>query len=67
MDRYKVVRMFFDYENHRRRTIKSGLTLEQAQAHCSNPETSSRTAKSAKARRYTRLHGPWFDGYEEEK
>lgn len=62
---YKIVRMFFRGDR-RRRTIKTGLTLAEAQAHCRNPETSSKTATSAKARRYTRLRGPWFDGYERE-
>lgn len=45
--------------------IACGLTLEQAQAHCNDPETSSRTATGAKARRITREHGPWFDSYRE--
>lgn len=59
---YKVVRFFFNHPG-KKRTIKSGLTLEEAQAHCGEKETSSSTATSAKARRYTKLHGPWFDGY----
>jgi hypothetical protein len=59
---YKIVRMFF---RNGKRTIKTGLTLEEAQAHCRDPETSSRTATSAKARRRTAARGPWFDGYEE--
>jgi hypothetical protein len=42
----------------------TGLTLKEAQAHCHDPETSSSSAKSAKAKQYTRDHGPWFDGYE---
>lgn len=62
---YKIVRMFQRDDGPRRRTIKTGLTLEEAQAHCKDPETSSRTATSARARRYTAQHGPWFDGYEE--
>jgi len=61
---YKIVRMF-KRDGMKNRTIKTGLTLEQAQAHCSDPETSSSTATSAKARRYTESHGPWFDGYDE--
>ena len=61
---YKIVRMFM-HEKHRKQTIKTGLTMEEAQAHCQDPETSSRTATSAKAKRYTAQHGPWFDGYEE--
>ena len=61
---YKIVRMFYD-DGKRKRTIKSGLTLDEAQAHCKDPETSSSTATSARAKRYTRIHGEWFDAYEE--
>ena len=61
---YKVVRMFQDRDK-RNQTLKTRLTLEQAQAHCQDPETSSRTCTSAKAKAYTRRNGPWFDGYEE--
>ena len=61
MERYKIVRMYF---RGGRRVIKTGLTLKEAQAHCENPETSSSTAKSAKARRITNRMGPWFDGYD---
>ena len=65
MATYKIVRMF-QSEDVSSRVIKRGLTLDEAQAHCRDPETSSRTATSAKARRYTKLYGQWFDGYEEE-
>jgi hypothetical protein len=44
-------------------TIKEGLTLSEAQAHCHDPETSSRTATSEEAIDHTREHGPWFDGF----
>ena len=60
---YKIVRYF--YNGAPRRTIKTGLTLAEAQAHCSDPETSSKTAMTAKARAYTRQRGQWFDGYME--
>jgi hypothetical protein len=60
---YKIARF---YQNgSRRRTIKTGLTLAEAQAHCKDPETSSRTATSAAAKRRTKIQGPWFDGYVE--
>lgn len=62
---YRIVRM---YQNRMvgRRTITTGLTLEHAQARCSNPETSSRTATSMAAKNRTKHRGPWFDSYEEE-
>lgn len=61
---YKVTRRYFrdDVSN---RTIKTGLTLEKAQAHCSDPETSSRTCTSAAGKRRTKKCGPWFDSYDE--
>lgn len=62
---YKIVRMYF-HNAAAKRVIASGLTLEQAQAHCQDPETSSSTAKGAAAVRRTKAKGPWFDGYTEE-
>jgi hypothetical protein len=64
MTTYKIVRMHAG--GKRNRTVKTGLTLAEAQAHCSDPETSSRSAVGAKARRYTYINGPWFDGYDDE-
>jgi hypothetical protein len=61
---YKIVRFYFNRPGYRR-TIDRGLTLEEAQAHCRNPETSSSTCKLPVNRRRTRQAGPWFDGYEE--
>jgi hypothetical protein len=60
-EKYKVVRMYF---RGGKRTIKTGLTLEQAQKHCRDRETSSSTCKLARNVRRTRERGPWFDGYE---
>jgi len=61
---YKIVRHYFNRPGQRR-TIDSGLTLEQAQAHCHNIETSSSTCTSAASKATTRRNGAWFDGYEE--
>jgi len=47
MTLYNIVRFKF---KGRSRIIKRGLTLEEAQEHCRNPETSG---------------DGWFDGYEE--
>ena len=45
---YKVIRFTF---NGSPKTVKTGLTLEEAQAHCSREDT----------------HGDgWFDGYDED-
>jgi hypothetical protein len=46
--KYKIVRHYAD-SNRRSRTIKKGLTLVAAQAHCRDPKT--------------RKHGVWFDAY----
>lgn len=64
MQTYKIVRHFFNRpRNHRSRALRTGLTLKEAQAHCSDPETSSTTCTNATGRRRTREHGPWFDAY----
>ena len=60
-DTYKIIRFYF---KGKRRTIQTGLTLEQAQAHCSDPETSSSTCTKVVGKRRTKQHGPWFDGYD---
>jgi hypothetical protein len=60
MNNYKIVRMYFQGGS---RIIKRGLTLEEAQKHCTNPETSSSTCTTATGKARTRRMGPWFDGY----
>ena len=59
---YKIVRMYF---KGGKRTIATGLSLEQAQIWCKDPETSSSTCKKYVNRKRTENKGPWFDGYEE--
>ena len=63
MPTYKIVRFFQDGDNE---DIAAGLTLVEAQAHCSNRETSSRTCTGAVELARTDARGPWFDGYREE-
>lgn len=62
---YTVSRIYRDHDN--REILHTGLTLEEAQAICRDPETSSRTATSEEARQLTQECGPWFVGYEEEE
>jgi|TARA_R100001530_G_scaffold130754_2_gene101896 hypothetical protein len=49
---YNIVRFYADeYHQNHRSIIRRGLTLAQAQAHCTDDST--------------RLDGVWFDGYSE--
>ncbi len=59
---YSIIRFYF---NGGSRVLKRGLTLEQAQAHCNDPETSSSTCSPAKARKVRA--SLWFDGYKDEE
>lgn len=66
MTTYRIIRHFQD-SDVRNKVVRRGLTLDEAQAHCKDPETSSETATSLRARSRTEQLGPWFDGFEEEK
>jgi hypothetical protein len=61
---YKIVR---HYVNRSRRTIKRGVSLKEALRHCNDSQTSSTTCTNAVGRRRTKLLGPWFDAYTEER
>jgi hypothetical protein len=63
MTTYKITRFF---QNRASLTVKTGLSLEEAQAHCRDSETSSRTATTKVGTARTAVFGPWFDGYESE-
>lgn len=52
MKRYRIVRFEFPDFINPVKVVKTGLTLEEAQKHCSDPNT------------HVKLK--WFDGYEEE-
>lgn len=64
---YKIIRFYYNSPSGtRRRVVARNLTLEEAQEHCRDKETSSSTATKAAGKRRTKVHGPWFDGYEEQ-
>ncbi len=65
MKSYKIVRHYFRGTDTI--VIKRGLTLEEAQAHCQDEETNSKTCTEAVNVEHTRIHGPWFDGYYQEE
>lgn len=65
MTTYKVVRYFQD-SNRRKVTVATRLSLEAAQAHCEDPETSSKTCTTRAGKARTRKYGSWFEGYREE-
>lgn len=61
-DRYKIVRQYFE-RGRSRRTLKRGLTLDEARAHCRDPETSSSTCTNEAGKATTRRVGEWFDSF----
>lgn len=64
MATYKIIRKYA--KGYKSRVIERGLTLEEAQAWCKDPETSSHTCSEPRNVRRTRQVGPWFDAYTEE-
>ena len=63
MSTYSIIRF---YQSGDRETVKTGLTLDEAQDHCDDSETSSRTCTEEEGVQRTRRAGDWFDGYTEE-
>ena len=61
---YQIVRF---YQDPAKLTEIVGVvqTLEKAQGHCNDPQTSSQTATDPEALERTREFGEWFDGYRE--
>lgn len=70
MQEYTIYRLYQEMGKPRVKQ-RSGLTLKQAQAWCSDPETSSMTAKSAcngseaMQASWANANKHWFDSYSE--
>lgn len=64
--RYKIIRQHY-HDSVEDRVLATGLTLKEAQAHCKDKETSSKSATTPEARAYTAKYGPWFGGYADER
>ena len=59
---YRIVR-FYQRGHTKRKILKEGLTFDEAQDHCNNPETSSSTSSDNS---HALAYGLWFDGYEKD-
>lgn len=62
MSTYSITRHYM-HDDHKMEVVATGLTLDEALAHCQDPETSSHTATSDVAADRTAKMGPWFDGF----
>lgn len=62
---YEVVRFFANYPGEEV-VLATGLTLQEAQDRCSDPEGSSATATSPAGVKRTLECGPWFEGFRAE-
>ena len=60
---YKITRFFMNGDS---KEMQTGLTLEEAQEHCKDLESSSRTCTGDDEMALTEEFGPWFDGYDKE-
>ena len=65
MSTYRIVRKY-QRSDVADETIDEDLTLEEAQAHCNDPETSSKTCRGREGLERTERFGAWFDSYYEE-
>ena len=61
---YYIIRQY-QVDGMRPQVIKRGLTLDEAQAHCRDPETSSSTCRNNAGQARTQRVGEWFDCYEQ--
>lgn len=64
MSTYRIVRFYQDDYERNGEEVTDGLTLEEAQAWCQDPETSSRTCTNEVGRARTEKYGSWFEGYQ---
>lgn len=62
---YKIIRVFAD-DDIPQEVVATGLTLNQAQAHCLGLQSSSNTCTSPEGAARTEEFGPWFDGWTDE-
>lgn len=61
---YSIIRFYA--EGHDQEVVEMGLTREEAEAHCEDTETSSRTCTTDEGCLRTAEMGDWFEGFREE-
>jgi len=61
---YRVVRLYRD--GGRKQVLARRLTLEEAQAWCSDPNGSSSTCWKTTPMQRTKRRGPWLEAFERE-
>ena len=65
MSNYSIVRLFQDSAIGVE-PIETGLTLDEAQEWCQDPETSSSPCELPENIARTEKYGMWFDAYQED-
>jgi hypothetical protein len=63
-ERYDIIRFYFNKGNTTQEVVREDVTLQDAQAHCKDPESSSSTCTMDDGTARTAERGEWFDGYE---
>jgi len=63
--KYVIIRKFHKTPGQNM-IIKRGVSLQDAKAHCTNPEACSKTAADLTAHILTRHFGPWSDSYQQD-
>lgn len=66
MATYRILRSFSNHDGSEPVEGMTGLTLEEAQAHCRDPQSHSKECTTAEGVALTAEKGPWFDFYESE-
>jgi hypoxanthine-guanine phosphoribosyltransferase len=62
---YATVLFFLD--DYPAEVLDTGLTLEEAQAVCNDPESSSKSCTTIVGKRRTKERGAWFIGWRKEE
>lgn len=65
MKTYRIIRIYKDVD--KTEIVKTGLTEEEAKAHCSDKRTSSSGCEDEEGKARTAQFGEWMDCFEDEE